>query len=194
MLRDDIASGGSGTPGWSIECLVLGITVKDECTGETSMGVEDTTSDVEMSFDADSAKSSCSLGGTGTGIAIGSDFDEAVGGGTLSTESSAEGAGILIKPVQDAIMLGNQKLIEIVNNKQLVGNEEVTQGQLSKVTPTAFEIVNGATCLNKVVYKPKQKCFFTLKTLATATDGEKEILEVATKSEGVKMAEFTVAR
>src|ERR1700757_4875589 len=34
-VRDKITSGGSGAPGWSLTCKVLGVTKEDVCTSET---------------------------------------------------------------------------------------------------------------------------------------------------------------
>ncbi len=55
-LRENITSAGI-----LVECLVAGIKIADECTGNTSQGIEDVTGGVDTIFDATSAHLTCSL-------------------------------------------------------------------------------------------------------------------------------------
>lgn len=82
--RDKISSSGAGAPGWSVECLVLGIKTKDECTGETTVDYENVAGGVNLVYDSESSPSSCLLGGAGTGLALGVDLDESPAGKQLA--------------------------------------------------------------------------------------------------------------
>lgn len=56
-----------GLPGWEVECKTILGSIKDTCTGETSMLAENMTEGLLGIFDAESAKVNCSLGGEGAG-------------------------------------------------------------------------------------------------------------------------------
>lgn len=79
VIRDKVTSGGSGEPGWSVECTILGIKVLDECTGATTVAAEDVTGGVDMSYDAKSARTNCTQGGAGSGVIKGTELDEKPG-------------------------------------------------------------------------------------------------------------------
>lgn len=70
-LRDNITNAGV-----SVECLVAGVKIKDECTGTTSQGIEDVPGGVDTIFDTKSTHLSCTLGGAETGVVKGTDQDE----------------------------------------------------------------------------------------------------------------------
>lgn len=76
--RSIISSGGSGQPGVLIECTVLGVSFKDECTGETTAAAENTTTGTNLIFDSQSAHISCSQGGAEAGVIAGTIPLEAV--------------------------------------------------------------------------------------------------------------------
>jgi hypothetical protein len=78
--RDKISNGGSGEPGWKIECKVIGILLTDECNGETSQGTENVSGGVDTIFDSKSAHLNCSAGGPGAGVVSGTDLDESPAG------------------------------------------------------------------------------------------------------------------
>ncbi len=74
-IRDKIKADGKGTPGWDFKCTVGGIIkVTDECTGETSMKMENGETGVIASFDATSRENpdNCSVGGAKEGLLFGS--------------------------------------------------------------------------------------------------------------------------
>ncbi|HTA14311.1 MAG TPA: hypothetical protein VK781_05580 [Solirubrobacteraceae bacterium] len=89
--RLKISNSGAGAPGWSVECTILGVKVKDECTGETTTGVEDVTGGVDLAFDSSSAHGNCSLGGTGTGRVTGVDLEENPAGKLLRADNNVTG-------------------------------------------------------------------------------------------------------
>jgi len=77
-VRDMIMNGGKGTPGWKVECTVLGfVKIQDECTGETTTGVsvvkEAEKHLVHFTFDGISNEkpANCSLGGEKQGLVEG---------------------------------------------------------------------------------------------------------------------------
>jgi hypothetical protein len=76
-VRTIISSGGSGQPGVLVECTVLGIPIKDECTGETTTADENTTGGTNVIFDSKSTHLSCSVGGAGAGVIGGTELVEA---------------------------------------------------------------------------------------------------------------------
>jgi hypothetical protein len=81
--RERISSGGSGAPGWLVECLILGILIKDECTGETTTGTENETEGAYLYFDPKSAHVACTQGGAGAGVVTGALIDENPAAGRL---------------------------------------------------------------------------------------------------------------
>lgn len=89
--RDKISSSGSGSPGWSFECLVAGVMLKDECTTEiTTTGLEDPVSGVDLVYDSKSTHLNCSIGGTGTGVVTGTELDENPLGKRLAAKNTGE--------------------------------------------------------------------------------------------------------
>jgi hypothetical protein len=72
-----------GTPGYEVECLVLGIADSDECTGNTSGEVKNVTGGVEVIFGeaAGTEKGNCTVGGAGAGVI------ESVGTNLTKTET-----------------------------------------------------------------------------------------------------------
>jgi hypothetical protein len=191
-LREKISSGGSGTPGLQIECKVLGITFKDECTGETSKEVETVSKGVETTFDALSAKLTCTIGGAGSGLAIGGDVDEA-SSGTLSVESMAEGGGVLIRPYRWTFNGPNKVMNILIINDQNVMEEVLTGGLINGPTPKAFEVTAGQNCYNtNIVYAANGRCTVTLKSTAGSTRGQKETLQISTLKRGLQSGEYTV--
>jgi hypothetical protein len=89
-----IASSGSGNPGWYIECLILGVTVQDECTGVeavTKMTAEAPNMDAlfEEAFAelAEVKLGTCTKGGAETATVEGLGTISLVGGGTLTASS-----------------------------------------------------------------------------------------------------------
>jgi hypothetical protein len=70
-LRENITSAGL-----MVECLVAGVKIKDECTGNTSQGIEDVSGGVDTVFDAKSTPLACTQGGAETGVAKGTELDE----------------------------------------------------------------------------------------------------------------------
>lgn len=176
--REKIFSGGSGAPGWVIECKVLGIVIKDECTGEITRVIENATKGAEGVFDEKTAAMTCTLGGSGTGAELEDAVDEA-SSGTLSTESSAEGK-VEIQPFRWTFALGEErKVIEIVNNKNV--EETVTSGgqvkgpELNRV----FTVFAGQECYNtNVKYVAGRKCLVTIESTKEATIRQTEELEI----------------
>jgi len=66
-VRDKIESGGTGAPGWIVECTVFFVKVTDECTGTTTTSVTNVAGGVDTTFDASSANANCTRGGAGAG-------------------------------------------------------------------------------------------------------------------------------
>lgn len=61
----------------SLECLLFGAKVKDECKFETTTGeTQDIATGAEQLFNGKSAHGNCSIGGVGTGVLTGVDLDE----------------------------------------------------------------------------------------------------------------------
>lgn len=87
-VRDKIASGGSGAPGWEVECNTAIGKVKDTCTGETSTAVENVTEGVKLILDSKSAHGNCTLGGEGAGVSKGTTLDEDSEGLTVKVTPS----------------------------------------------------------------------------------------------------------
>ncbi len=87
-VRDLTLSGGSGEPGWAIECEVAKIfKITDECTGMTDTGTTAVESGIEATFDEHSAAVNCSVGGTGTGHVRGQFIvQKGTGGSVLAIE------------------------------------------------------------------------------------------------------------
>jgi hypothetical protein len=78
-IRAVVSSGGSGQPGFLMECTILESSVKDECTGETTAAAENTSTDTNVVFDSKSAHLSCSVGGAGAGVIAGTETVEVTG-------------------------------------------------------------------------------------------------------------------
>lgn len=74
-VRDRI-SNAAKNPGWEVECTVLGIKVKDVCTGEDNVEVENVSGGVDSIFDSRAPKANCSVGGAGTGVVLGTELNE----------------------------------------------------------------------------------------------------------------------
>jgi hypothetical protein len=188
-IRDKISSGGSGAPGWLVECLVAGITVKDECTGETTVEINDTSSGVDLNSDAKSARGSCTLGGANTGVMAGTSLDENPASGTLEVKYILKGDGIQVEPFQWVFGENKTKKFFIVNTNWIF-KEEVVSGKLSKAG-AAFEVTAGQECYNtKIEYSAKLSCEITVKSKGKTK--ESELLEILTKSEGTRTGNFEV--
>lgn len=71
QIRDKLIVSGGKSPGWKAECTVLGVKVKDECTGETSAHMENVEAGVGVEFDSKSAHGNCTVGGSGAGVLTG---------------------------------------------------------------------------------------------------------------------------
>lgn len=84
--RDKVSSSGAGTPGWKVECTIIGVKVTDECTGEVTHDVLAVSGGVDMLFEteAESESLNCSLGGAHEGLVSAVDLDENVSGKALS--------------------------------------------------------------------------------------------------------------
>jgi hypothetical protein len=79
-IRDMITSGGSGSPGWLIECRVLGVKVSDTCTAaEASSKATNLENNVDMTFDETSESSTCTIGGAKTGLNLGLILESIIG-------------------------------------------------------------------------------------------------------------------
>lgn len=79
-IRDAITSGGSGAPGWLIECTVLGVKVSDTCTtAEASSKATNLENNVDMTFEETSELSNCTLGGAKTGLTLGLFLESIIG-------------------------------------------------------------------------------------------------------------------
>jgi hypothetical protein len=90
-IRDRFVSGGKGTPGYKIECKILGGISEDTCIGTIGTTTTNVTGGVTAAFNA-GEKLKCSYDeGTNSGTLEGSQSVTASGGGTLSTgtETSA---------------------------------------------------------------------------------------------------------
>jgi hypothetical protein len=75
-VRDKITADGNGSPGWLVECKVLGISKGDECTNaEGTSLVENKVTGTELlvltTFEKKTPKANCSVGGTGAGEVAG---------------------------------------------------------------------------------------------------------------------------
>ncbi|HEY2632519.1 MAG TPA: hypothetical protein VGI26_09095 [Solirubrobacteraceae bacterium] len=70
-IRDKVSSGGSGAPGWEVECNSALGKVTDTCTVENSTAVENVTEGVKLTWDSKSAHGSCTIGGAGAGVVKG---------------------------------------------------------------------------------------------------------------------------
>ena len=79
-FRDATKAPAEHTVGYDMNCIVLGIEVTDECTGETTEKITNGTGGVNWAFDGKSGKLNCSQGGAGAGAIEGS-----------GTETSSEG-------------------------------------------------------------------------------------------------------
>lgn len=78
---DVIGSGGKGAPGYAIECTVAGILeTVDECTGTLETSMTNVTGGVDSAADE---KLRCTVGGSGKGLAQGTQLIEAAKGGKL---------------------------------------------------------------------------------------------------------------
>lgn len=70
LTEDDITGGGSGNPGWSVTCTVLGFRVTVTCTRASTPvtvgNIASPVAGVEGTFNPSTDSSSCSDGGTGT--------------------------------------------------------------------------------------------------------------------------------
>jgi len=76
MARDDIKTSGAGTPGWSVECTVLGIfKIQDTCEGETStlITVLHNLIDAEFDEEANANPATCSISKEKVGLVHGVD-------------------------------------------------------------------------------------------------------------------------
>jgi hypothetical protein len=83
-VRDRIASGGAGEPGFIIECHFLGIAkLIDKCTGPTNVGMTNAAGGVDEIFDAISPKIKCEAGGVGSGTITGTDLVENPASGAI---------------------------------------------------------------------------------------------------------------
>jgi hypothetical protein len=85
-LHDVLVSGGKGTPGFKVECKVVGLKVEDECSGTLSATLTNGESGVTAAFNK-SEKLTCAFGGSGSGFAEGSQSIVASSGAKLSTEN-----------------------------------------------------------------------------------------------------------
>jgi hypothetical protein len=86
---DTIKSSGAGTPGWTVECTVLGIfKIADTCEGTAQTKMENQSNGtVKASFEgAASGKAKCSVGGAEQGL---------VEGATIITATSGHGLKFL---------------------------------------------------------------------------------------------------
>ena len=75
-VRDAIKADGKGEPGWAVECKVLGVTKKDECTTETGTTLmSNVLTNGELlvlaDFESKSGKAKCTVGGANSGEVIG---------------------------------------------------------------------------------------------------------------------------
>lgn len=83
--RDLISEDGNGAPGFKLVCKqALVGELEDVCTNNTSASVKNVTGGVDETFDSQSAKLNCTLGGSGEGEIEGTDLLENPSGDTLS--------------------------------------------------------------------------------------------------------------
>jgi hypothetical protein len=78
-VRGKITATNGKAPGWRIECKVLGVKEKDECTTENSSGsIENKLSNGELlvlgAFDEKSAKGTCTVGGKEASVQEGAGY------------------------------------------------------------------------------------------------------------------------
>lgn len=74
--EDAILNGGSGQPGWLLECTVLGVKAKDECTGESAAEVENVSGGTNLVFKSGLEHLTCTTGGANAGVVAGTELDE----------------------------------------------------------------------------------------------------------------------
>ncbi len=122
-IRALVSSGGSGQPGVLVECTVLGLTIKDECTGETTAAAENTSGGTNLVFDAKSAHLNCSVGGAGTGVVTGTESEEVAGGLKLNV-------GIPVIILAGATRVTGGSVILIVSNVTITFENASTAQQI----------------------------------------------------------------
>jgi hypothetical protein len=84
-LREVLTSSGKGTPGFKLECKVLNVMYKDQCSGNISMLATNAAGGVTAAYNKNE-KLTCNGGGSEAGTLEGSASITATNGGTLSTE------------------------------------------------------------------------------------------------------------
>ena len=65
VLRDVIKADGHGAPGWKIKCKALGSPYEFICEAATNTGIANSSKGAELSYDASSPKTGCTIGGSG---------------------------------------------------------------------------------------------------------------------------------
>ena len=124
-LRDVLVSSGKGTPGYKLECNVIGIHIKDECTATLSMGTTNSVSGVTAMFNP-SEKLSCTQGGSGSGSLEGSQSIQASNGGKLSTEMEEPPTWLAGgKPIVSAAAIGWKGTITLSDSISSIGTVAV---------------------------------------------------------------------
>jgi hypothetical protein len=128
LPRVKFANGGAGTPGWSIECLVLGLKIKEECTGETTAGTGSASGGINIIFDPKSTYANCTLGGSSTGIVRGAELYESTSSSTLG----AEGLG----PTPWAVSVGDSYISG--EGGRWAGNSNSSPANVDALGPLAY--------------------------------------------------------
>jgi hypothetical protein len=77
LFLDALESGGQGSPGWEITCLILGTTVTEVCTGGGGANLTNDVAEKDVLAIFEDEVFNCSIGGNGTGLVETDATDEA---------------------------------------------------------------------------------------------------------------------
>ncbi|MGA8363299.1 MAG: hypothetical protein WB709_02130 [Solirubrobacteraceae bacterium] len=119
-VRNLLSSSGAGLPGWSLECTTAKI--KDECTGETTAGLENVTGGTDLTFDAKSAALKCTHGGAGAGVIKGTVLYENTTEQVRGDErvDNLTGALVALGPTQPLNFGGTTSQVVILRNRAAI--------------------------------------------------------------------------
>jgi hypothetical protein len=115
----DKTTSGESTPGWKMECTILGIKFTDECTGETTHLIEAVSGGVDTVFEPEleTKALNCTIGGSGQGLVSAADLLENPGGKKLAVGFCLAGFPCfeLLNPGGVFTKTGEKRTIEVRN-------------------------------------------------------------------------------
>ncbi|HEX5310065.1 MAG TPA: hypothetical protein VFW38_13425 [Solirubrobacteraceae bacterium] len=175
--RATFESGGSGEPGWKVECNKI---AEDECVGKSTVGLKNVAAGMDVVFDATTNEkpANCSRGGSGQGLIEGEVLftNEGAGGAIAAAEtwlSRKNVAGVPTRNEPECIFSAAAETCQIEFDNITTRTLAVTIGVL--------EGVNAGSRYAKV----KEGCVFNL-GLGSCTDE----IEVKKIEGGVKWNDY----